>query len=261
MRASDFPYFEPGFHALAHRGGVVSGHGTRLENTAAAFAAAVAAGFRYLETDVRVTRDGELVALHDPVLDRVSDASGAVAELPYREVAGARVGGVEPVPRLADLLEEFPDARFNLDVKSDDAVIPLARLVAERAAGDRVCVSSFSVRRIREFRRLAGPGVATGASALGVAWTGFGFGVRNLRASTGVALQVPSRVVRNRLPLVVAGMVAAAHRSGRVVHVWTIDDPAEMHRLIDLGVDGLVSDRTDLLKAVLVERGLWGAAA
>lgn len=258
MRASDYPYFEPGFHALAHRGGVVAGHGNRLENTAAAFAAAVDAGFRYLETDIRATSDGELIALHDPDLDRVTDATGAVAELPYREVAAARVAGLEPVPRLVDLMEAFPDARFNLDLKSDDAVAPLARLVSGRSVRDRVCVSSFSVGRIRAFRRLAGPGVATGASPVGVAWAGYGFGLRGRWSSTGVALQVPARVARDRVPLVVAGMVAAAHRAGRVVHVWTIDDPAEMHRFIDLGVDGLVSDRTDLLKAVLIERGLWG---
>ena len=261
MRASDYPFFEPGFHALAHRGGVVAGHGTRLENTAAAFSAALASGFRYLETDLRATADGELVTLHDPDLDRVTDATGAVATLPYREVAGARVAGLEPVPRLVDLLEAFPEARFNLDLKSDDAVEPLARLVARGRIGDRVCVSSFSVRRIRSFRRLAGPKVATGASAVGVAWAGYGFGLRGRWPSTGVALQVPARVARGRVPLVAAGMVAAAHRAGRLVHVWTIDDPAQMHRLIDLGVDGLVSDRTDLLKAVLIDRGLWEGAS
>ena len=129
--------------------------------------------------------------------------------------------------------------------------------LARHAAQDRVCVGSFNTRRIREFRRLAGSLVATSVDPMGVVWYAYGVGARRLVRPAGQALQVPVRDEGTGIPIVKPDFVAAAHRSGCVVHVWTVNEPAEMHRLIELGVDGLVSDDVLALKAVLAERGLW----
>jgi len=256
VRAAEFPYFPEGFCALAHRGG--TGAGADVENSLAAFASAVDLGYTHLETDVHLTADGVLVAFHDDRLDRVTDASGAVAALPWAALRAARIGGREPIPTLDEVLDAFPDARVNIDIKADAAVVPLARTLARHAAQDRVCVGSFSTRRIRAFRRLAGGLVATSVAPAGVAWYAFGYGVRRVAAPAGQALQIPVREERTGVPLLSRALIGAAHRAGRVVHVWTVNDPGEMGRLIDLGVDGLVTDEVAALRDVLVERGLWG---
>ena len=243
--------------AFAHRGGAHHPELTGLENTQAAFAHAVALGYRYLETDVHVTRDGVLVAFHDALLERVTDGAGSLEQLESGELAEVRVGGREPVPTLAALVSAFPDARFNIDLKAGAAVAPLAAFVRERGLHDRVLVGSFSGRRLRRFRRLAGPRVATSASPGEVA----AYVVlparlaRPLTRGGPAALQVPHR----RGPLVVASahLVRRAHAAGLPVHVWTVDDPDEMGLLVDRGVDGLMTDRTDILRDVLRERGLW----
>jgi glycerophosphoryl diester phosphodiesterase len=243
--------------AFAHRGGARHPDLDGLENTRAAFAHAVALGYRYLETDVHVTRDGVLVAFHDALLHRVTDGVGRVEELDSHRLARIRVGAREPVPTLADLLSAFPGARFNLDLKSAGAVAPLAAFVREHRIEDRVLVGSFSGRRLRRFRRLAGAGIATSASPGEVAaylalpaWL-----ARLLTRGRPAALQVPHR----RGPLEVASgrLVRRAHAAGVAVHVWTVDDPDEMRLLLDRGVDGLMTDRTDILAEVLRERGLW----
>lgn len=119
--------------AFAHRGGAADG----LENTVVAFRRAVDAGYRYLEIDVHATADGALVAFHDATLDRVTDAGGA---LPWSEVRQARVGGAEPLPLFEELLETFPVARWNVDIKAEAALLPLMELIRRTGAWDRVCV-------------------------------------------------------------------------------------------------------------------------
>jgi glycerophosphoryl diester phosphodiesterase len=243
--------------AMAHRGGAGHPDLCGLENTMPAFEHAVALGFRYLETDVHATADGRLIAFHDAELDRVTDRGGRVAELTGAEVARARIGGAHPIPLMADLLEAFPQCRFNIDVKDDAAVDPLVDLVNRAGAHQRVLIGSFSLRRLRRFRRLTAGRVATSAAPSEVApfvalpmWR-----LDRMLAGGARALQVPHR--RGPLPVVTAGLVRRAHAAGAQVHVWTVDDPAEMEELLDLGVDGLITDRTDLLKDVLVRRGLW----
>ncbi|WP_418276788.1 glycerophosphodiester phosphodiesterase family protein [Isoptericola jiangsuensis] len=247
-----------GFVALAHRG-FSAGDGN-LENSMAAFEAAVDLGFRYVETDAHGTADGVAVALHDESLDRTTDGSGLVADLPWDVVRRARIGGREPVPLLEDLLGSWPRLRVNVDVKGDSGVEPVAAVIERTGAHERVCVTSFSARRRRAtLARLSRP-VATSAGRAEV--VAFLLSAR-LRLRAGVrralrdvdALQVP--VAQGRVHVVDASTVAAAHAAGRQVHVWTIDDPAEMDRLIDLGVDGIVTDRADLLRDVLRRRGLW----
>lgn len=243
--------------AFAHRGGARHPDLAGLENTARAFAHAVALGYRYLETDVHVTSDGVLLAFHDAILDRVSDGTGSLADLTYAEVSAVRIGG-EPIPTLAGLFDTFPDARFNIDVKSEAAVEALAAFLAERDAHDRVLVGSFSSRRLKRFRRLSGGRVPISAGPLEVALFRFlpsGRLARRLTGARVAALQVPHRA--GPITVVTAGLIRRAHRARADVHVWTIDDPGEMVELLERGVDGLMTDRTDLLKTVLVERGQW----
>jgi glycerophosphoryl diester phosphodiesterase len=247
-----------GVLAFAHRGGAYHPEIEGLENTLAAFKHAVALGYDYLETDVHVTQDGVLLAFHDAVLDRVTDVEGAIADLTFEEVRQALVGGREQVPTLAQLFDEFPRARFNIDIKSDGAVAVLARFIAERSAWDRVLVGSFSAPRLNEFRRLTERRVPTSATPVEVAVFRLVPSAVVAEWLTGrrvAALQIPHR--RGRWTVASAGLVRRAHAVGKHVHVWTIDDPEEMRQLLDLGVDGLFTDRTDLLKDVLSERGLW----
>ena len=146
--------------AFAHRGWHV-GELAGLENTAVAFERAVAEGYHYLETDVHLTADGVLVAFHDSSLDRVTGRPGRIADLPWREVQAARIGDREPIPLLADLLHDFPTACFNVDAKSDAAVVPLAEAIRGAGAEHRVCVASFSDRRLARLRAAIGPTVAS----------------------------------------------------------------------------------------------------
>lgn len=258
--AHNYPFFDNGGRplAFAHRGGAHSPGNAGIENTMVAFEAAIAQGYRYLETDVHATEDGVLLAFHDSTLDRVTDLSGPVADLPYARVRQARIDGREPVALLADILTSWPDVRVNIDCKAVAAIAPLARVLAQHRAADRVCVASFSTRRLRLLRQRLGPSVATAYGPLGVAGLRLSPTVLLRRipaAYGGVAAQVP--VVAGRLTLIGPRFVERAHELGRQVHAWTVDDADEMHRLLDLGVDGIMTDRTEVLRAVLTSRNAW----
>jgi glycerophosphoryl diester phosphodiesterase len=251
-----FPFLDwPGPLAFAHQGAhAPTGPG---ENTMAAFEAAVATGYRYLETDAHATADGVVVAFHDTRLDRLTDRAGTIGELPWAEVRAARVHGRDQIPRLEDLLTAWPDVRINIDPKHDAAVDPLAELIERTGTVDRVCIGAFSDRRLSRIRALLGPQVCTSmgprqvgrlkAAARGLPGGSF----------TAACVQVPVR--KGPVPLVNDRFVAAAHGRDLQVHVWTVNEADEMHRLLDLGVDGIMTDRTDVLKAVLEQRGAWVA--
>lgn len=247
-----------GVIAFAHRGGAYHPEIEGLENTVAAFRHATDLGYRYLETDVHATRDGVLLAFHDSVLDRVTDRKGEIATLLYADVQAALIGGREQVPTLAMLFDAFPEARFNIDLKSASAVRPLVDFIAARQVHDRVLVGSFSRRHLNEFRRLTEGRVATSAHPLEVAayvLSPSGRLADLLTRRRVQALQIPHR--QSGITVASRWLVNRAHRAGKHVHVWTIDDPAEMRELIARGVDGLMTDRTDLLKEVLIAEGDW----
>ncbi|MFD8913922.1 glycerophosphodiester phosphodiesterase [Streptomyces sp. NPDC059575] len=247
------PYLDhPAPLAFAHRGGAAEG----LENTVAQFRRAAELGYRYMETDVHTTADGRLVAFHDPTLDRTTDGRGRIADLPWREVSEARVAGKEPVPLFEELLETFPEVRWNVDLKSESALLPFLDLVERTDAWDRVCAGSFSEARVVRAQRLAGPRLATSFGTRGVlglrlrSW-GLPIPVRG----SAVAAQVPE--AQSGVPVVDAAFVRAAHARGVQVHVWTINESERMHRLLDLGVDGIMTDHIDTLREVMEDRGAW----
>jgi len=248
--ATTWPFLDhPGPLAFAHRGGA----GAWPENTMAAFENAVALGYRYLETDVHVTADGMLVAFHDDVLDRVTDRRGRIADLPWSEVGAARVDG-HAIPLLADILDAWPAVRVNIDAKHDAAVAPLVEVIGRHTAHDRVCVAAFSDRRLARFRRLTDGGVCTATGPAGIARLRLAsFGPPGRRPAA--CAQVPVRFGRVRI--VDPSFVGACHRRGLQVHVWTVDEAAEMERLLDLGVDGIMTDHPAVLKEVLSARGQW----
>jgi glycerophosphoryl diester phosphodiesterase len=254
-----YPYLdEPGTPiAFAHRGGAFHPDVEGFENTLTAFRHAVGLGYRYLETDVHATRDGVLLAFHDTVLDRVTDQVGEIATASYAEVRRAKIGHNEHIPTLAELFDAFPDSRFNIDIKSETAVRPLVDFLAAREGADRVLVGSWSLSRLREFRRLTGGLVPTSAAPAEIAFFfALPAGVADRLTEHAVAaLQIPHR--RGPLTVASARFVRRMHAAGKHVHVWTIDDADEMRELLDRGVDGLMTDRTDILKAVMTERGLW----
>lgn len=243
--------------AFAHRGGAYHPEIEGLENTLAAFTHAVALGYTHLETDVHLTRDGVLLAFHDAVLDRVTDRVGAVADLTLAEIREARIAGREQVPTLEALLDTFPEARFNIDLKAAGTPAALAALVEERGLHDRVTVGSFSRARLREFRRLTRGRVATSADPVEIAAWRLSPSTRlaRLAGDAFAAFQVPHREAG--LTVVTRGFVERAHAAGKQVHVWTIDAADEMRELVGLGVDGIFTDRTDVLKDVLQELGRW----
>lgn len=255
-RPAKFPYLEhDGILAFAHRGGA----GNWPENTMPAFQGAIDLGYRYIETDVHATRDGVLLAFHDDQLDRVTDRVGTIAEMDFIDVAKARVSGLEPIPRLEELLLAWPGIRINIDPKRDNAVEPLIRVLRGSAALDRVCVTSFSDARTHAVREALGKDLCTGLGPVATgrlrfsSWSGPFGGLWG--GFEGGCAQIP--VKQKGIRLVDRQMIDRAHDEGLQVHVWTIDEPAEMNRLIDLGVDGLMTDQPAVLKTVLIERGLW----
>jgi glycerophosphoryl diester phosphodiesterase len=240
--------------AMAHRGGAIE----HLENTMPAFEACVELGYRYLETDVQVTADGVLVAFHDPTLERVTGRSGRLDALSWTQVSEARIGGREPIVRLEDLLGAWPDVRFNLDIKAAGVLAPLVRLVRRMQLLDRICLGSFSDARIAAARRLFGPAVCTSLGPRGVAalrlssYSPRAAGLVRIPAGCAqVPLQLGGRA------LVDERFLAAAHARGLQVHVWTVDDPVEAEVMLDLGVDGIMTDRPGMLRGLLEKRGQW----
>jgi glycerophosphoryl diester phosphodiesterase len=226
-----------------------------------AFRHAVDLGYTYLETDVHATHDGVLVAFHDPDLSRTCGVPGTINALSWREVAAARVDGREPIPRLEELLEEFPNARFNIDCKADSAFDSLVAALRRTDCLDRVCVGSFSDLRLRRLRATFGPRLLTSFGPAQVAALRAG---RRVPGGGSIA-QIPMRLgMIDVLPrwihgvaVTTAALTARAHRFGYHVHVWTVDDVDDMRNLLDEGVDGIMTDRPQVLKDLLVERGQW----
>lgn len=244
---------------LAHRGG----SDEAVENSFAAFRRLRDLGFRYIETDVQVTSDGEVVVIHDDTLDRCYGQPGKVSDYTWEEIQEFRNEADEVMPRLVDVLTEMPDMYFNIDAKSEEVVGPLLDALEETGASERVMVASFSEKRLEKVRAQADPSLSTslGVSAI----------VRLLLASETVsnaeswhvpgprhgvrAAQVPEK--NKGVRVVSPRFVATAHTAGLAVHVWTVNDREQMERLLDWGVDGIVTDKPSLLKEILVERGLW----
>jgi len=250
--------------AIAHRG-------SRLlwpENTLPAFQGARDLGLRLLETDLHVTRDGVLVAFHDHLLDRTTNGEGPIADRWWPELELIDAGhnfaphagypwrnkGIK-IPRLDELMETFGDAGFVLDLKQPGTEERLAELLKQRGWEDRVVVGSFSDLRMRRFRKASKGGVWTSSGPVEAFahWSASRLGRR--LPGPAKAIQIPEEFAFRRL--VDRKLTESAHAAGRQVHVWTINDPEVMDHLLDAGVDGIITDRPDLLRALLERRQQW----
>ena len=249
--------------AIAHRG-------SRLlwpENTMLAFGNAFDAGFRWMETDLHVTSDGVIVCIHDDTVNRTTDGHGRVSRFTFDQLQALDAGhsfevdGEFPhrgagvtVPSLEELATTFSECRLVVDLKQDGLSEPLWDLISQHRLEDRIIVGSFSDRRLKEFRRISDGAVATSAGPVAVAraLTGGRIGEPKRLAD---ALQIPTSYLG--LSLVSESSVRRMHAADYQVHVWTVNSFRQMHRLLDMGVDGIITDRPDALKAVLIERGQW----
>ena len=233
-----------------------------------AFSSAVDLGYGHLETDLHITSDGVLACIHDDTVDRTTDGSGDVASFSFEELEGLDAGsnhrgpnGYEyrgkgiHIPRFEDLVTSFPDASLIVDLKVDGLVDPLARMIEALGLHDRLIVGAFSDQRLAEFREATGGKVpvSTGPTLVRT-W------LLTSRAGRGggghaAALQVPTQMRGARI--VDRRLVDTAHAHGLQVHVWTVNDRQDMDDLLVLGVDGIITDRPDVLRDLLVERGQW----
>lgn len=252
--------------AIAHRGSRI----LWPENTDTSFQGAYDLGYRHFETDLHRTADGVLVCFHDPTVDRTTNAIGRVEQMTLEELQSLDAGyrhetvqgfpyrelGVK-VPSLEWLLTTFPDTSVVLDLKSDGLAEPLAAIVDELEAHERLIVGSFSGARIAKFRAITNGRVPTSVGPMLARLWVLASRVGRRAGGEAEALQLPARMRGVRV--VDERLLVAAHDAGLQVHVWTVNEPAEMIRLLDMGVDGLVTDRPDLLKDLLVERGEWMA--
>ena len=243
----DYPYPIP----FAHRGGA----GVFPENTLPAFQNAVNSGYKYLETDVHASKDGEVFAFHDDSLDRVTEHSGKISELTSKEISNIQIDNFAKIPTLLELLETFPKAKLNIDPKADSVVQPLTDLLKHTNSVSRVCIGSFSDKRIKHIRKELGSGLCVSAGPKKVVKFLAGKFTFSKFKSDYHCLQVPQR--SGPVRIITHDFVERAHSRGLQVHVWTVDDPNEMNELLDLGVDGLMTDEPSILKNVLIERGEW----
>ncbi len=237
---------------FAHRGLALEAP----ENTLLSFAHAVSAGAAYVETDVHASNDGVAIIAHDEDLVRVADRPVRIDHLTAAELRRVDLGHGQSFATLAEALDAFPETRFNVDIKSGAAVGPTVEAILAAGAGDRVLVSSFSeARRAAALRGL--PGVVSSASAqrfaVGLLGAKLGFSPVVRRAMRGlVAVQVPEKALGLRVAT--RAMVDRLHAADVEIHVWTVNDPQRMHHLLDIGVDGIVTDRVDVALEVVASR-------
>ena len=242
-----------GFLAFSHRGDQKNAP----ENTIPAFHSAVQLGFKYIETDVRATADGVLVIFHDRMLERLTGVKGRIDQITWPELRLIKVHGIASIPTLEEVLGDFSNIRFNIEPKSDISVDLLAQVIRRTASIERICVGSFSYNRLKRIRSIF-PDICTSMGRLETAKARLHSKGISKPFFTANCAQVPVRW--KGIQIVDHQFVSAMKKQGLQVHVWTVNDSKEMDYLIDLGVDGLMTDYPLILRDVLKRRGLWHKA-
>ncbi len=246
------PFFDhEGPIPLAHAGGGRE----EVENSAAAFANAVRLGYRYLDIDLQATSDGVLVAHHDDSLQRLTGVDAAVADLTWDRVSELRLPNGEPLARFDDLLEVHGEALWNIELKDDGSIGPTIELIRSHGLHRRVCLNTFDDLRMRRIRKAArGLEPAYSTPMASTLWLKAASWIPFLPYRTSAdATQAP--IEDRGVKVLDERFGARAHRAGLVVIVWTIDEAEEMGRLLDMGVDGILTDAPTVLKSVLDGRG------
>jgi len=246
---------------FAHRGSRV----LWPENTAEAFQGAIDLGYRYIETDVRITRDGVVVAFHDETLERTTNGTGPVDQWNFADLRRLdaawwfdpdhdyplRGTGVQ-VRSLEEAFATWPDALFNIDLKGPNLEWPVADLIKRHSREESTLVGSFADYRVTRFRHITRGEIAVAAGPLSVLAMVAASRIGKTVRRPVQAYQLPYNY---RLVPIDRKLVAAIHAAGAQLHTWTVNDASDMGRLLDLGVDGIVTDRPDILNEVLRERG------
>ena len=238
------------FIGFVHRGGADE----TTENTIPAFQYALDLGFKYIETDVQATKDGRIVIFHDNDLSRMSSRKEKVADLNFDEIRQIELNGGGQIPLLEEALITFPEAFFNIDVKTNDAVKGTADIILEHANPDNICIASFSSKRLKELRYLLGKNFISSSSQSEVIHLLFSSLGLSFKKSIGNCVQVPPS--QWGIPIVTPRFIKHMHALDKKVHVWTIDDKEEMQRLYELGVDGIMTDKPSVLKEFLESKNL-----
>ena len=237
--------------AIAHRGGSYLGS----ENTMEAFENAINMGFKFLETDIQITRDKKLIAFHDNTLNRVTDHKGYIINKTWNELKKTKVAGKFNIPLLSDIFYSWPEINLNIDPKNNASISTLIEFLKENKFFDRVCIGSFSGKRLETLRKIFGSSLCTSAGPLEVLKLKLSsLNLRKFKIDAN-CVQVPLRYFG--IKIIDRNFINYCHELNLKVHVWTINEIKEMEKLLDLGVDGIMSDNLEGLKTVLTKRNLW----
>jgi len=245
------PFFEGyNFLGFVHRGGAEEA----TENTLEAFQFSSDMGFTFMETDIQGTKDGEVVVFHDHDLGRMAGINKKIEDLSYQEVKEIELVSGGGIPSLNELLSSFPNLRFNIDFKTANTIVKGVEIIKEHNAIRRVCLASFSLSRLKKIRELAGPDCCSSMGQLEVVYQLLKSINLPSPQVNGFCAQVP--ISQWGLPIVTKRFINYAHKENKFVHVWTIDTELEMEKLIELGVDGLMTDRPSVLFKVMKKNNL-----
>lgn len=246
------PFFKDfDFYGFVHRGG----DEVKTENTLEAFQYSSDLGFVFMETDVQATKDGQIVIFHDSSLKRMAGINKSINELTLQEVRQIELLNGGKIPLLSETLENFPVLRFNIDIKTETAVEETINIIKRMNCLNRTCLASFSSRRLKKIRDLAGPNACTSSGQMEIfKMMCKSIGIR-FKESVGDCAQIPLK--QFGFPVLTRAFMNVAHEENKLVHIWTIDKKQEMFDLIDMGVDGLMTDKPTVLKEAMIERGLF----
>ena len=232
-------FLDSEFQGFVHRGDT----SIFLENTIEAFQSAISLGYQYLETDLRETSDGKIITFHDPNLKRITGANVTISETKFSDIRMRRLPSRETIPTIDELLEEFPDSFFNTDLKVNQIEEKVLKKINSHNALERVCLGSFNSRTIKKINSLE-PKILTSMGISQVIMYKF-FQKKNLSK----LIQIPTRW--NGIKVITKKFIDRLHNDGLKVHVWTINKEKEMQSLIDLGVDGIMTDNASGLIKVM----------
>ena len=232
-------FLDSEFQGFVHRGDT----SIFLENTIEAFQSAISLGYQYLETDLRETSDGKIITFHDPNLKRITGANITISETKFSDIRMRRLPSRETIPTIDELLEEFPDSFFNMDLKVNQIEEKVLKKINSHNALERVCLGSFNSRTIKKINSLE-PKILTSMGISQVIMYKF-FQKKN----SSKLIQIPTHW--NGITVITKKFIDRLHNDGLKVHVWTVNKETEMQSLIDLGVDGIMTDNASGLIKVM----------
>ena len=246
------PFFQDySFYGFVHRGG----DEVETENTIEAFKYSSDLGFVFIETDVQATKDGHVVIFHDATLRRMAGVNKSIKELTLKEINEIDLLDGGKIPLLSEALETFPNLRFNIDIKTEDALEETIQIIKKMNFLDKTCLASFSSSRLKRIKHLAGPEACISSGQMDIfkmMCQSMGIGLKPTKSQCA---QIPLK--QWGVPVLTKKFIEIAKKQNKLVHVWTIDDKDQMFELIEFGVDGLMTDKPSVLKEAMVEKGLF----